>query len=159
MDKRVTVLAAALFVLLAAGAYVWDGVTKQPEVNVTGVNYRVVDSVSLLGVSVPMNVSFNVAVDVSNPNIVSANLVGGRYDVYVNDVRVGDGIIPEAELPAGKTTSLETEVRTSAASGLKAGLSAVDEGEAAAAVSGTAYVELPLLGVREIPFHAEQKIV
>jgi len=149
-----------LIVVSGGGYYVWEGVTREPEVEVAGVDYEVVDSVSLFGVVVPTNVSVIVGVEVYNPNIISFTLQGGSYDVFVNDVKVGEGVLPEGvEVPADGIESFESEIQLDAVSGVKGLIEALGSGMLTAKVDGNAYVEVPLLGVREIRFSQERELV
>ncbi|MCX6695103.1 MAG: LEA type 2 family protein [Candidatus Altiarchaeota archaeon] len=149
-----------LTALTAAGVfYVWQGVSKTPEVKVVGVDYRVEDSITVLGVEIPMNVTIIAELEAYNPNIIPIKVVGADYTVYVNDNRVGSGALKEpVEIPADGRKAFKTEVGLDTASALQNVLSVLKTGAVRARVSGKAYVELPLLGVKEIPIEGEEKI-
>jgi LEA14-like dessication related protein len=149
----------ALAVLTAAGVYVWRNITKQPEVEVTGFTYNVTDEVTVLGVSIPTEVSVLMELEIQNPNIIPIMLSGGTYTVELNNISVGEGTIPAFKVPAGSKRKIDSEVRFSAVSSLKAVLNAVKEGSLAGRVSGEVYVNIPVLGRITIPFTEERDII
>jgi LEA14-like dessication related protein len=160
MNAKLFALGLALTLVFAAAAYyVYEGVTMEPEVTVTGVSYRVDDSVSILGFEVPTALTFLVGLKVYNPNIISFTVEDVSYKVYVNDVAVGDGSIPEAVTVESKSRkSFTSEVDVSAAGALASLIDILSTGEASARVEGHADVKLPLVGVRRITFSQQHDV-
>lgn len=160
MSGRTVILLFIVFLAMAAGmgAYLWDGVTGEPEIDVVGVGYRVDEKITVLGIDVPKSVTFLVDLEAYNPNILAVKVLGGEYTVFVGDVEVGQGSIPEVEIPADSRIPVETEVKVSALEGLKGVMGSLKEGTLTVKVVGEAEVGVPILGTQKLSFTKEKSI-
>ena len=116
MDYKQTAVAAILLIviILFAGMWVWNNVSKPPEVSVAGVDYRVDDKTSIFGVEIPTKVTLLLNVSIYNPNIIPITVTGADYRLYVNNVSVGNGSIKKPfVLEARSTTTVVPEISLS----------------------------------------------
>jgi LEA14-like dessication related protein len=141
-------LAAGAVVLAACLYLVWEGVSREPGVEVRGAGYRVVDKVTVLGVEVPTNVTFYVRVGVYNPNLLAIRVRGGDYLVWANGEPFGEGVVPAFEVPAGGSREVESEVSIRPDAGIGGLLDALERGSLNLRVDGEVQAELPFFGVR-----------
>jgi len=156
-------MGVGLLIVLAAvcaSYYVYEGVARQPTVEVKSISYKVVDKISLFGIDVPTNITFPVSLEAYNPNIIAINLVSADYKVYGNGIQVGYGSIEgPVKIPAGERKTLETEVKTSAGSGIQAAIDAFKKGSLEVRIEGTAMIDVPFIGVRPFPFSQEKDLL
>jgi len=161
MEKNKLILpAAVILIALAAGGFIlWQNVTQKPEVKVTGIDYRIEDKISVLGVEIPTNITLITELEVYNPNIIPLTITDAKYQVYLNDVPLGNGSLKKpVEIQPKSKGKATAEASISSLSGIRGALGSIQIGTMKAGISGEVYLKLPVVGVRAFPIKEEKEI-
>jgi len=160
MNYKLALAAIALVIVIAlAGVWVWDNISKPPEVSVAGVDYRIDEKTSIFVVEIPTKVTLLLNVSIYNPNIIPITVTGADYRLYVNNVSVGNGSIKEPfVLEARSTTTVVPEISLSGMDALASFVDVFTTGKAKARVEGTVYVDIPLIGPQPITISQEKSL-
>ena len=131
-----------LILILGLGFFVVTSL-KQPEVSLKSVSVKGFESINLLIVEIPTEVIFSVVLEVYNPNFLGATVTDVEYDLYVNDIHVGEGSLPRSvTIHANDRTNVETEISVSLSSSIQALVTTVQQKSAIAKVVGDVYIRL-----------------
>jgi len=151
------VLAAAFFIvprLWAVGEVGGVQLMKPPTVEVNDVRVSGIDF---------SGINLGLVLDIYNPNEVSIVFDRADFDIYINDAKIGRGLLPNIVTIDSMSHSYpSTSMRVSYGGGLTGGWEylkgALGGGGSTMKIVGTAYVKVPLLGDISIPFSHSESI-
>ncbi|MFH1126017.1 MAG: LEA type 2 family protein [Candidatus Altiarchaeota archaeon] len=147
-------------IALYLGIYLWTNISKQPEVSVSGVEYRVAEKISILGAEVPTKIALLVHLEVYNPNIISITVTDASYQVYLNSMPVGEGTVTgPVEIQAKAKTTTTSEVKISSLQAVAGMLETADTGTLKAKINGTINIKIPIIGTRPVYLNQETEIL
>lgn len=157
--KWLATIIILIVILGGSGVFILSSL-KTPEVSVESVSIKGFESIDLIIVAVPTEAIFSVVLEVYNPNFLGATVTDVEYDLYVNGVHIGKGLLPHpVSIHANDRTNVETEISVSLFSSIQAVVTAVQQKSATAKVVGDVYIKVPVKGAIRVPFSEEQKIV
>jgi parallel beta-helix repeat protein len=157
--KKWLVVIAILIVVVGVGLFIVTSI-KKPEFSVKQVRIKEFETFDLVLVEAPVGVTFNVVLDIHNPNFIGATVKDLNYEFYVNKVYVGTGSLPQSvAIPAKGNTTIETDVRVYLPSTIKSLVTILQHGGATATVKGEVMVSVPVMGEITVPFSEEIPLV
>ncbi len=154
-----SVIALIIIAILTGGAFFIFGTIQEPKVTLKTVSIKDVEDINLLFISIPKSVILSVVLDVENPNFLGATVNNVNYQLYLNNIPVGEGSLPySVYIPANGRTDVTTEVKISIASSIQTLLSILQQGSVTAKVVGNVYIQVPIIGTITVPF-SEERVV
>ena len=152
--RKIVVASVVVIVVLAAAALgvgLW--ITRQIEplqVSFDGV------SVKSIGLT---SATLNIRLKIYNPNtMITATLLRADYDLYGNNIHLGNGVIPQrVDIPAGGTRTVATDFDLSYSGAARGLWSALKEGGVSWRITGTAYFDTPI-GTINVPFDIQPPV-
>lgn len=149
--KSLTIAAAGIIVILAlVSVALWFAQELKQREAINNVQIALdgvsVESIGLTGATL------NIRLRVYNPGTITATLDHADYDMYGNNVHLGNGTISQrVDIPPGGTRAASTDFYLSYAGVGNVLWNAIREGKVTWRVRGTAYFDA-LLGTINIPF-------
>ncbi len=153
-----SVIGLIVIVILIGGIFIFRTI-QQPKITLKTISIKDVDDINLLFINIPKSIILSVVLDVENPNFLGATVSNVNYQLFLNNIPVGEGSLPySVYIPANGRTDVTTEVKISIASSIQTLLSILQQGSVNAKVVGNIYIQAPIIGTITVPFN-EEKLV